>query len=129
MSSLPSDLGIIIVDHGSKRKEANDLLLDVVKIFRDTSGAGIVEAAHMELAVPTIRDAFAACVEQGAARIVVHPYFLAPGRHSTTDIPSMVEEAATDFPDVGYTVTEPLGLDPRMSEVALRRIREALDKS
>ena len=129
MSSLPSDLGIIIVDHGSKREEANDLLLDVVKTFRETSGARIVEAAHMELAAPTIRDAFAACVEQGAARIVVHAYFLAPGRHSTTDIPRMVEEAAADFPEVSYVVTEPLGLDSAMNEVVLRRIREALDKS
>ena len=34
-----------------------------------------------ELAEPSIRDSFASCVEQGAKRIVVSPFFLFPGRH------------------------------------------------
>ena len=34
-----------------------------------------------ELAEPSIRDAFQSCVEQGAHRIIVSPFFLSPGRH------------------------------------------------
>lgn len=34
-----------------------------------------------ELADPTISDAFDRCVEQGATRIIISPYFLFPGRH------------------------------------------------
>ena len=126
MADLPPNLGIILVDHGSKREEANRLLLDVVRAFREATRAKIVEPAHMELAPPTIHEAFAACVEQGATQIVVHPYFLAPGRHSTSDIPRMAAEAAADFPEVSYTISRPLGLDPRMNDVILRRIHEAL---
>ncbi|KAH1192422.1 Sirohydrochlorin ferrochelatase, chloroplastic [Glycine max] len=47
----------IIVDHGSRRKESNLMLK------------------------PSIRDAFQSCVEQGAHRIIVSPFFLFPGRH------------------------------------------------
>lgn len=126
MSELPSDLGVILVDHGSKRDEANALLLDVVAMFRDATGTRIVEPAHMELAEPTIESAFAACVKQGAKRIVVQPYFLAPGRHSTTDIPEIAAAAAAAFPDVPYSVSEPLGLDPHMAKIILRRIEESL---
>jgi len=36
-----------------------------------------------ELAEPSIRDAFQSCVEQGAHRIIVSPFFLSPGRHWT----------------------------------------------
>ena len=36
----------------------------------------------MELAEPSIEQAFDKCVAQGATFVVVHPYFLAPGRHS-----------------------------------------------
>ena len=127
MSSLPADLGIIIVDHGSKREEANDLLLDVVNAFRETSGAGIVEAAHMELAEPTLLQAYAACVEQGATAIVIHPYFLAPGRHSTSDIPRLAEEAAAVHPGIPYRITAPLGVDQRICEVIQQRIDELTD--
>ena len=56
---------------------------EVVALVRDSTGVQIVEAAHMELAPPTLSDAFAACVKQGATHVAIHPYFLAPGRHST----------------------------------------------
>lgn len=127
MSNFPNDLGIILVDHGSKRAEANALLDEVAKLFREQSGARIVEAAHMELAPPTIADALAACVAQGAKRVVVHPYFLAPGRHSTSDIPRMCAEAAAAHPDIDVRVSEPLGLDERLIAVVEARVRAALD--
>ena len=126
MQKLPPDLGIILVDHGSKRDEANALLEDVAQLFRGATEARIVEIAHMELAEPTIAQAFARCVSLGAKRVVVHPYFLAPGRHSTSDIPRMVAEAAAAHPTVAYTVTAPLGLDPRMSNIILDRIVQSL---
>lgn len=124
--ALPPETGIILVDHGSKREAANAMLDEVVRMYRTATGAPIVEPAHMELAEPTIEAAFARCVAQGARRVVVHPYFLAPGRHSTSDIPRMADEAAQAFPGVDYCVTEPLGLDERMMAVVQRRIHEAL---
>ena len=124
---LPSDLGIVLVDHGSKHDEANALLEDVAQLFRGTTGAAIVEIAHMELAEPTIAQAVARCVVQGARRVIVHPYFLAPGRHSTGDIPRMVAEAAAQHPGLACKATAPLGLDPRMTDIILDRIRESLD--
>lgn len=96
-------------------------------MLRDALGGGMVEPAHMELAEPTIEQTFAECVARGARRIVVHPYFLAPGRHSTQDIPRMCAEAAAKFPGVTHTVTEPLGLDTRMIDVVRRRIQEAVE--
>lgn len=36
---------------------------------------------RQELAEPSIKDAFSLCVQQGAKRVVVSPFFLFPGRH------------------------------------------------
>jgi len=102
------------------------MLADVARMLRAQAGGAIVELAHMELAEPTIEQAFAACVAQGARTIVVHPYFLAPGRHSTKDIPRMSRDAAAKYPGVSVSVTEPLGIDPRMIEVILRRVHETI---
>ena len=114
LSCVGQVMGLVIVDHGSKRAEANEMLLDVAAMFKRVSGNSIVEAAHMELAEPTIEQAFDRCVAQGATMVVVHPYFLSPGRHSTTDIPRMVEEARAKHPGVKVHVTQPLGLDEKM---------------
>jgi len=126
--TFPADLGIILVDHGSRLPAANALLLDIVALFSKRTNARIVEAAHMELASPTLSEAFATCVNQGVKQIVIHPYFLAPGRHSQEDIPRMAKEAAQKYPDIPWSVSQPLGLDPRMIDVVATRIREVLDR-
>ncbi len=120
----PERMGIILVDHGSRFPAANDMLHDVAAIFQKISGCAIVEPAHMELAPPSIMQAFDACVRQGVTRVVVHPYFLAPGRHSTTDIPRLVREAAAAHPGVAFHVTPPLGRERKIVEVILQRVQQ-----
>jgi sirohydrochlorin ferrochelatase len=127
MLSFPGHVvGLVIVDHGSKRQAANDMLIDVAEMFKRVSGGKIVEPAHMELAEPTIEQAFDRCVAQGATVVVVHPYFLSPGRHSTTDIPRFTAEAAAKHPGVRFHITQPLGLDEKIAQVMLGRIEHCL---
>src|SRR3989304_10030984 len=106
---------LIIVDHGSSFKEANDMLIEIANMVKQSSKGeiDIVRYAHMELAKPTISDAFDACVAEGAEEIIVHPYFLSPGRHSKEDIPNMVNEAARRHPQISYSITDPLGIHPK----------------
>ena len=126
-----AEIGIIIVDHGSRRPESNDLLLEVAEAYRLHSGWSIVEPAHMELAEPSIAAAFARCVERGAKLVVVFPYFLGPGRHWNEDIPRLAAEAALPFADRGvrHLVTEPLGLHPLILDVIDHRIAHGLDRN
>ena len=88
--------GIIICDHGSRKAQSNDSLKNVVSLFADrfAKDCKIVEPAHMELAMPDIEAAYAACVGRGASHIVVLPLFLAKGKHWTRDIPSLTNQAA-----------------------------------
>jgi sirohydrochlorin ferrochelatase len=120
---------LILVDHGSVVKEANDMLAEIADMVKRSSREfDIVLYAHMELAEPKISQAFDACVAEGAKEIIVHPYFLAPGRHSTQDIPSMVKDAAKKHPNVSYRITEPLGVHPNIIDVILERAMEGDNK-
>jgi sirohydrochlorin ferrochelatase len=118
----------MIVDHGSRRAESNEMLLEVADLFAQATGYPIVEPAHMELAEPSIRTAFARCVARGARTVVVHPYFLLPGKHWTEDIPALAAAAAADHPGVQYAVTAPLGLHPLMARIIDERIAETLER-
>ena len=126
MSPSSSTAGVVIVDHGSVRPEANQQLERFVEAFRAVSPVAIVEAAHMELAEPSIASAFRRCVERGAAQIVVIPYFLGPGKHWREDIPRLAAEASREQGGVGYRVGEPIGLHPMMLEVVRARLDECL---
>ena len=114
---------LIIIDHGSKVEEANKMLSLIAEKLKDrnNTGYGIIEYCHMELASPTLEDAFRECIRNGAKEIVVHPYFLVPGRHSKSDIPGMVNKLIGNYPGVKCTVSEPLGLHDKIIDVILER--------
>ena len=128
---LPPDdrihTGLVIVDHGSRRDESNRMLEDFVEMFRKLSDYKIVEPAHMELASPSIAEAFNRCVERGARRIVIAPYFLAPGKHWNEDIPQLAAQAAQPHPHIQYMVAAPIGLHPLMCQLITSRIQHCLD--
>jgi sirohydrochlorin ferrochelatase len=117
---------LLLIDHGSTRDDANELLPKVARMIREMSDFEIVCYAHMELAEPTIQQGFDACVAAGALEVIAHPYFLGPGRHSISDIPRMVAEAAARHSGVSYRITQPLGLDRKIGELILERARESL---
>ncbi len=126
MSSEPA---ILLVDHGSRRAEANEQLESIAQQLRDRDPERIVRVAHMEIASPTIAEGIAACVEAGAREIVVHPYLLAPGRHSREDIPALAAETAADHPGVTVRVSEPLGVHEKLVDVVLERVNATDDPS
>lgn len=118
--------GVIIVDHGSRRPESNRMLELFVAQFCDHSPYTIIEPAHMEMAQPSIAAAFDRCVQRGAKRIVVIPYFLLPGKHWKQDIPELTSAAARRHPGVEYLVGAPIGLHPMMLDVIQARLEHCL---
>ena len=114
--------GILIVDHGSVRSEANDMLRSMADVIQTMAGPDVVvRYGHMELADPNIAAGFSSCVEAGATDVTVFPYMLSPGRHSTSDIPRMVADVARTFPHVSFSVTPAFGLHEKLAEVVLER--------
>ena len=118
-------LGIILVDHGSRVAAANAQFEQTVREFAKRCGHAIVEPAHMELAPPTIADAFARAVAAGADEILVHPYFLAMGRHASEDVPAQCASAASHWPNVRWSLTAPLGSSPLVFDAIAERIEQA----
>ena len=117
--------GIIIVDHGSRRPESNQMLEEIASLFSQRFQAlyDIVEPAHMEIAEPSIASAYARCVERGATQVIVTPFFLGPGKHWTADIPSLTAEAAKNHAGTTYHVTMPLGIDDLILDLLNKRVQ------
>jgi len=118
-------IGIIIVDHGSRRAQSNAMLEEVASLFAQRFSAlyDIVEPAHMEIAEPLIATAYDRCVERGATRIIVTPFFLGPGKHWTGDIPRLTAQAAARHPGTTFHVTMPLGIDDLILDLLNKRVQ------
>jgi sirohydrochlorin ferrochelatase len=114
--------GILIIDHGSMKEEANRMLECVGELVQRMAGESVVvRVAHMELAAPTIADGFEACIAAGATEIVAFPYMLSPGKHSTRDIPRMVAEISAAHSGVPVRVTTAFGVNEQLAAVVLSR--------
>ncbi len=117
---------IIVVDHGSRQPEANRALEKVAQLVRART-AEPVYAAHMELAEPSIGQAFDSAVAEGADLVIVVPYFASAGRHSREDIPRLCAEAAARHPGVGWHCSAPVGLDSMMADLVVRCVKKCED--
>ena len=99
---------ILLVDHGSRVAAANRVVEDVAAELRASVEEGtLVAFAHQEMAAPSIREAIDALVAAGASELVVVPFFLAPGRHATEDVPRLAREAAARHGSLRLEVLAP----------------------
>jgi sirohydrochlorin ferrochelatase len=113
---------ILLIDHGSRRDAANEMMDCMANLVQAMAGPEVVvRYAHMELAEPSISAGVRQCVEAGATELIVFPYMLSPGKHSTGDIPRMVAEAAAAHPSLDVRVTSAFGVHEKLAELILGR--------
>lgn len=115
---------VLLIAHGSRRAEANADLVEVAELVRATGRYPIVEVAYLELAEPSIPAGGRTCVERGATRVVLAPWFLSAGRHVRDDLERFRRDFAEAHPGVAFEVAAPLGVHPRMIDVLFDRLEE-----
>jgi sirohydrochlorin ferrochelatase len=91
----------------------------------EEAGLHLVEVAFLDCAQPDLLTSIGKLVQCGAGRVVVIPYFLTPGRHTTQDLPRIVEEAGRIYTGVRIDVTETLDGHPALGAILLQRARQA----
>ena len=118
--------GVLVVGHGSRREEANEDIRHTARSIGERGGFPLIEAAFLEIESPTIQEAFDNLVKGGSESIIVHPYFLSPGRHARGDLPKRVAEAAALHPGIDYLITEPLSAHRLVIDASIERISETI---
>ena len=96
-------LGILLIDHGSKRQASNEHIHNIAQMYENRLNENnvlrggdttIVRAAHMEISEPSILDSLRNIIAiDRVDKVVCVPYFLSPGRHATEDVPELIKEA------------------------------------
>ncbi|KAL3941266.1 MAG: hypothetical protein SGBAC_004356 [Bacillariaceae sp.] len=121
-SGAKRKLGVLLMDHGSRNAASNTRLEKMAELYQltsnydqDDNGGIVVEAAHMEIASPSIAEGLKKLLDQGVDEIVCHPYFLSPGRHVTEDIPELLEAAKNELKiDIPIVCTKPVGANTQL---------------
>ncbi|RFU62892.1 sirohydrochlorin chelatase [Peribacillus glennii] len=115
---------ILYICHGSRVKKACDEAVSFIKACMEENQAPIQEYCFLELAEPTIEEAYRRCVQRGATRIIVVPVLLLTAVHAKEDIPNELKRIGTGFPDVHMVYGRPIGVHPNMIDILVERIAE-----
>ncbi len=115
---------LLIVAHGSRRKESNEEVRRLAIRVSENAGPAfdLVTSAFLEISSPQIDSAVADLVTDGATEIKVFPYFLAAGTHVVNDIPKLIEEERANFPKVHFEFLPHLGALQGISTLIVNQI-------
>lgn len=115
---------VLIVGHGSRVVPANQEFEDLVGRYRERRPEYRVTHGYIELAEPQLGDALTEAA-QDAKRVVLLPLFLLRAGHVKNDIARAIEKARQDFPQVKFSLADPLGVHPLMPEIVFERASSA----
>ncbi len=125
MNANPADTtAVLLIAHGSRHQPANDDLLEMAQRMTDEGRHAIVEACFLELADPDIPAGGARCVERGARKVLMIPYFLAAGVHLLRDLTAARDDLTARHPNVEFLLGSPLGPHRLLDELVEVRVDE-----
>jgi sirohydrochlorin ferrochelatase len=124
MPDSPGRTAILLIAHGSRQHSANDDLRELADRLAEQGAYPIVEASFLELAEPAMVAGGDHCVELGASRVLMIPYFLSAGVHLRRDLTAARDELNRRHPGVEFCLASPLGPHPLLDQLVAERIRE-----
>ena len=123
-------VGLILIGHGSKLPHNQENLEKLAEILRENSGFKLVEIAFMIRNTPTIPEAIDTLAKKNVSKIVLVPVFLAPGVHTTQEIPEMIEvknqESQLSKKGIELFYGEPIGADECIAVILEEKALKAL---
>ncbi len=116
---------LIILGHGSRAAGAARDMEEVALRLKARLDYEIVEICQMSGKGALFPEIFDRCMEQGAASVLVLPYFLHRGVHMLLDVPGMMKEKAAAYPGVKVVLGRNLGFDEALVDIMMKRVRES----
>jgi sirohydrochlorin ferrochelatase len=118
---------VLLMAHGSRIPEANDAVREIAAMVKEMTHLDIVEVSFREQHLPNIQQGIDACVDLGAERIILLPYFLYMGAHVREDLPREMAEARERYPRVEFVMGSHLGAHRKLAEIVAERIAESTE--
>lgn len=111
--------GVVLFAHGSRDAEWSAPFERLARALRERHPAARVVIAYLDIQSPTLDDAIAALVADGATEVVVAPLFIAPGGHVRRDLPRLAAGLRVRYPGVTLRVLSTIGeSEPLLEAIA-----------
>ena len=92
--------GLLIIDRGSRQREASEELEVICEGVRDKGEYSIVDFCFLEVEPPYIEDGIEKILKQDIDTLTIVPYFLYPGKkvkNAVTDVMKLQKDTKIKF--------------------------------
>lgn len=120
---------IILFSHGSVLCGAGETLFALAKRMEARGDAPIVEVGFLNYSEPTFAQSFETCVNRGATRITVAPYFLVAGYFVKVSLPPVTEPMREKYPDITVAVADAMKTHSLLADGILNCASRAFEPS
>ncbi len=117
--------GLLIVAHGSRRKESNEEVFALTNKIKSISGNtfNCIKCAFLSIAEPDVKSQIALFAEKKSEKIIIFPLFLAAGNHVTTDLPNMIKDIEKKYPEISFKIAPHLGGLKGIENIILEQVK------
>jgi sirohydrochlorin cobaltochelatase len=114
--------GILILAHGSKRQETEEIVNSLVEKVKVKTGEKLVYPAYLQFSEQNLEKGIDLLVENGVNNIKIMPMFIFDGVHVTQDIPNELNEIKTKYPEINIDMSKHIGDDDKLADIIVDRI-------
>ena len=116
---------VILIGHGSRVPGAGSNMERVAEGMRQKRPGILIETCAMSMLGPHLPETLRRCVDAGAKKIIVLPYFLYMGIHLREDIPEIMRKEGAAYPGVKLILGRNLGFDDSLIDLVCTRLDES----
>lgn len=110
--------------HGSRVPQAKMESFALIDRVKKGVTVPIQETCFLELQDPTLSEVVRKVVDKGVTKIIVMPILLLTAGHAKKDIPEMIGEEKSKYPDVTFIYGRAIEVERKMVDVLVERIKE-----
>ncbi|RFO98587.1 cobalamin biosynthesis protein CbiX [Rhodoferax lacus] len=112
--SIPQQRAVVLFAHGSRDPLWHKPMEAVAAQLLKGQPELAVRCAYLELSTPDLPTVCLELIALGITNISVVPMFLGVGRHAREDLPLLVQELRTQYPQVLFELKAAVGEDTRL---------------
>jgi len=124
------DTAVVLIGHGSRLPYGKEVMEELRRRLEMRGIFKVVRTAFMQINTPSIEEALRELARSGIKNIIALPVFLADGAHTKEDIPEKLKDTfAGEWAEIGKDVKliygKPIGVDERIVDILVDRVKEA----
>lgn len=119
--------GLLLIDRGSREREASEELETICKGIMDKSNYEFTDFCFLEVEPPYIEDGISRCLKNNIDSLTIVPYFLYPGKkvkNAVTDVMKFQKDT-----NVKFLVTKAMSMHRTLIDIVESRISTTLKEN